>query len=93
MKECSLYTKEEETSKNLIGNASAKFSTTVEQYDHHIFYKALDVVISCIRQQFDQPGYPVYSNLQDLMKYVNGKDYEDELEFLTNFFGDDFNSD
>ena len=72
-------------------NASAEFHPTVEQHYRQMYYEALDLIITCIRERFDQPGYRVYSKLQDLLlKCVNGKGYSEEFDFLTDFYEDDF---
>ena len=52
------FTDEEKTPARFkIGNASAEFPTTVKQYYYQMFYEARSLIISCIRQRFDQPGY------------------------------------
>lgn len=48
-------------------------------------------MISSIQERFDQPGYVVYSNLEELLlKAANGKDYSSELDYVTEFYGSDF---
>ena len=64
--------------------------TAVDDYYREIFYQALDRIITCIRERFYQPGFRVYSKLQDLLlKCVNGSAYEDEFDFVTSFYADD----
>lgn len=48
-------------------------------------------MISSIQERFDQPGYIVCSNLEELLlKAANGKDYSSELDYVTEFYGSDF---
>ncbi len=49
------------------------------------------MIISCIKNRFDQPGYKVYKNLQNLLlKVVNKDNYEAELSNVIEFYGSDF---
>ncbi len=50
----------------------------------------MDFVIQAVRDCFDQPGYCVYRNLQELVvKACKGKDYQDELEAVLGIYKDD----
>ena len=58
------------------------------------YYEALDLVINSFKDRFDQPGYRTYKNLQELLlKSVASPRaaYEAELEFVVDFYGQDFN--
>ena len=47
-------------------------------------------MIEAIKDRFDQPGYGVYRNIQDLLLNVcNGRPYESELDYVCNFYKDD----
>ena len=49
------------------------------------------LIVNCIRNHFDQPGYKVYCNLQELLLKASTKsDYEEEYAFVTKFYGNDF---
>lgn len=51
----------------------------------------MDLIIACIKDRFDQPGYRIYKNLHDLLlKTVNKEDYEVELSTVVEFYGSDF---
>ena len=53
--------------------------------------EALDLVINFIRERFNQPGYRIYCNLENLLlKAVSSDDYTDELQFVLDYYGDDF---
>ena len=71
--------------------AEAEFSATVEDHYRRIYFEALDLIIACIKDRFDQPGYKVYKNLQDLLlKAVNKGDYKAELSNVVEFYGSEF---
>ena len=56
-----------------------------------MFNEALDVIIACIKDRFDQPEYRVYCKLQNvLLKAAANENYEDDLEFIQKFYGTDF---
>ena len=48
------------------------------------------MIVNSITGRFDQIGYKVYKNLQDLLiNAIKNEPYEDELSFVKNFYGDD----
>ena len=49
------------------GNAEPEFISDCKQYYRQQYYEALDLIISCIKDRFDQIGYKSYRNLQDLL--------------------------
>ena len=58
------------------------------------YYEALDFVISSVTAWFDQPGFKMYRNLQELLlKALRGEDWEDLLAAVTNFYGEDLHVD
>lgn len=72
------------------GNSEAEFHDTVETHYRQIYYEALDVLITCIDERFNQPGYKIYRNLQELLlKCVKGQSYEEELQFVCQFYHND----
>lgn len=57
------------------------------------FFEALDLIVCSIEERFDQPGYKVYSKLEDvLVKGVKNQNYE-ELKCVVDFYKDDLNFD
>ena len=57
------------------GSAEPEYPTYA--YYRAIYYEALDLIINCTKSRFDQPGYRVYRQLQDLlMKAANQEDYQ-----------------
>ena len=50
-------------------------------------------MIASIRERFDQPGFKIYRNLQELLLTAAKKDcYDEEYDFVVNFYEDDLNS-
>lgn len=56
-----------------------------------MYYKALDLVMSCVMERFDQPGFRVCRHLEDvLLKSVRGdKTFKEDLDFILDFYKDD----
>ena len=46
---------------------SPTFHETVEDHYRVIYFEALDLIISCIENRFDQPGYKTYGKVQMLL--------------------------
>lgn len=64
------------------GSASGHFHDTPKVYYRQLYYKAIDNSIECLKKRFDQPGYHMYSNLEQLLIKAGMKeDYE--LHFKT----------
>ena len=71
--------------------------------DHHsspcdffrmMYYEALDLATMSITERFDQPGYTVYQNLEALvLKVCRGEKYDEHLDFVCKFYGEDFDRD
>lgn len=56
------------------------------------YFEALDLIINCIKSRFEQPGYNTFKNLHELLfKTVKGEDFEPELQYVSQFYGDDVN--
>ena len=73
-----------------IGSSDGDFHTSIEEYYRAIYYEAIDFVIEAITDRFDQPGYKVYQNIEELLiKVCQGKPYEDELTFVCTFYKGD----
>ena len=73
------------------GSAEPEYPVTPYDYYKRIYLEALDLITSCIKDRFEQPGYRVYRHLQELLlKSACGSDYQSEYEFVTTFYGLDF---
>ena len=52
--------------------------------------EALDLVINFIWERFNQPGYRIYCNFENLLHRAASKDdYSAEFQFVLDYFGDD----
>ena len=72
------------------GNAEPEFSSDCKQHFRQQYFEAFDLIVNSITGRFDQIGYKVYKNLQDLLiNAIKNEPYEDELSFVKNFYGDD----
>ena len=73
------------------GTAAHEYPSTAEDHFRQIYYEALDLIISCITERFDQPGYQIYHKVEDLiLKAAKQQDYQHELDFIIGHYGDDF---
>ncbi len=62
-------------------------------YRQHCF-EAIDLVVDCIKDRFQQPGYEVYCNLEQLLlKACQREDTTLEFDYLCAFYKDDFEPD
>ncbi len=54
------------------------------------YYEALDLIIACIVNRFQQPGYEIYKNLEQLLlKTAEEEDASTEFQFVCQFYKDD----
>ena len=61
-----------------------------KQHFRRQYFKAIDLIVNSITGRFDQVGYKAYKNLQDLLiNAVKNEPYEEELSFVTSFYGND----
>ena len=59
-----------------------------------MYFEDLDLVVCGIKGRFDQPGYEVYSNLEGmLVKAVRKDNYDEDLQYIVDFYKGDFNRD
>ena len=65
------------------------FPQTVTDLYRQKYFEALDLVIICVKNRFDQPGYKVLRNVEDFLIKAVCSDFEkytDEFRFLTEFY-------
>ena len=73
-----------------VGDGQGTFLETVQDYFRAEYYVVIDAALACIRQRFDQPGYQTYRRLENLLtSAANGTDYQQDLNFIAEFYGDD----
>ena len=57
-----------------------------------LYYEAMDLAITIIKDRFDQPGFHMYRNLETvLVNAANKKEYIEQLKEILAFYRDDFN--
>ena len=65
--ETALPRKRKRTVQYKSGNAMPEFHSSVEEYYRQAYLEVLDVICSTIEDRFRQPGYQLYSNLEQLL--------------------------
>jgi len=74
-----------------IGQGKGYHAQNIEDYYRSMYFEALDYAVSSIQDCFDQPGFQVYKNLEELLvKAANKQDYSTELREVLTLYGDDF---
>ena len=64
---------------------------TATSHYRAIYFAAIDPVTSTIKDQFDQPGYRIYINLEKaLLDGVVGKNIDETMAFLLENYRDKF---
>ncbi|XP_045210891.2 uncharacterized protein LOC123562315 [Mercenaria mercenaria] len=78
------------------GDAEHFFPQTESDMYRQKYFEALDLFINCVKNRFDQPGYKVFRNVEELLiKAVQSEfgNYSDEFMFVTQFYEKDINKD
>ena len=76
------------------GNGSEYFPVRVEDHCRQIYFEVVDYAISSINARFDQPGYAMNRQLEDLLlKTVHAEDASNEFRSVTDYYGYDFTPD
>lgn len=74
------------------GTSEVCYPETVQDFYCPKYYEALDLVVNMVKSRFDQDGYKMYVNLEQLLvKAANQEEYEEEMKFVTEFYNKDFN--
>ena len=83
-----LPSKRQRPARYLLGNAAAEFpADTLQDYYRHLYFQAIDTVITCIKERFNQVGYEIYYRKLEklLLSAVNGEPYCPNLRFLCRY--------
>ena len=73
------------------GSAPAEFAATPKDFYRRVYFEALDLAVTSIRERFNQKGFKTFSGLEQLLfKACRGECFDEELELVCNFFYDDF---
>lgn len=77
------------------GDAPPEFSDTAEHYYRVTLYnEAIDLIVNCLTDRFDQPGYKIYSNLEQLLlKGCRGECHDEEMTFICQYYTADIHVD
>ena len=76
-----------------VGTGESHFPSTVKEYYRIHYFEAIDLLVSCIKGRFDQPGYKVCSKLKTvLLNAASGKEFHTEFDEVMKLYGCDFNS-
>ena len=63
------------------------FSEAVEDWYRVAYFEALDLVIEAIKDRFDQPGYAIYRNLEELLvKGASGEEFDDQKKLVCELY-------
>lgn len=74
------------------GSAEPEYPESPKASFRASYFEALDLAINSIVQRFDQPGFEVYRNLQEIViKAARRQNFEAEYSFVCSFYGDDIN--
>ena len=60
-----------------IGDAEHFFPQTERDMYRQNYFEAMDLVINCVKNRFDQPGYKVFRNVEELLVKSVRSDFED----------------
>lgn len=75
-----------------IGEGSSDYPSSVKEYYRPQYFEAFDLIVGCIKDRFDQPGYKVYSKLEKLLlNAANKHTFDSEFDEITSLYGSDFN--
>ena len=79
----SLPRKQKRNGKLLSGNET-QFYCDIEEvaiYYKRVYFNAIDTILACIQDRFNQPGFRAYQNIEQLLlNAVNNKNYEEQLK-------------
>ena len=61
------------------GHAEAEFPSTPKDHYRQIYFEAVDLIVQSITKRFNQPGYKVYLQLENLLiKAAKKENYDSE---------------
>ena len=77
-----------------IGTSEGSHHEDVKSYFCQIYFEKFDTLIACIKSRFNQEGYKVLRHIEELLLRASNEDsWEDQIEFVANFYHDDLNRD
>ena len=74
-------------------SANTYHPTTPEQYFRQQYFENLDLVISSIKDRFNQPAFTAFLKMEQLLlNIILDNNYEDELAYVFTVYKDDIDS-
>ena len=71
-------------------SANTYYPTTPEQYFRQKYFENLNLVISSVKDRFNQPAFTAFFKMEQLLlNIILDNNYEDELAFVFNIYNDD----
>ena len=69
-----------------MGSGPAEFHSTAKDLYRKVYFEVFDLAVTTITSRFDQLGYRVYSNIEQVfVKACSNEVYEQNLLLLLNF--------
>lgn len=76
------------------GNSTGHYSETPESFYRQVYFECIDSIVNCIQQRFDQPGYKIYQQMEQLLlNAIGGQDYSSPLVKVSEVYKDDLDTD
>ena len=73
------------------GSSAGHFPTTPKDHFKSVYFEAIDLIVNCIQNRFDQPGYRIYQSLETLLvKACKQEELQEHLDKVCDFYHDDF---
>ncbi len=73
------------------GLSGGDFAATPKAHFKQCYFEAVDLIVNCIQDRFDQQGYRVYHLLETLLlKACKQEELEENLDAVCDFYKDDF---
>ena len=72
---------------------NAHHPSTPEEYFRGHYFDTLDLIITSIKDRFNQPAFVAFLNLEQLLlNIINESNYDSELEYVKNIYKDDIDT-
>ena len=73
------------------GTSTGDYPSDLKDLFRQQYFEVIDLIIACINDRFDQPGYKIYRQAEELLlKSCKKEPFQSELDFVTKFYKDDF---
>ena len=71
------------------GTSAGSFPSSPKDLYCQQYFEVIDLVTACVKDRFDQPGYKVYHQVEELtLKASKREPFNAKLEFVTKFYKD-----